>query len=114
MKEIGCGPRAIALVGPEGAGKTSLGEALLLAAGAARPGPRGAAAGPGLLHFDWMGDPYRLLDLPGGADLDGDDATALAVADLALVVVDPDPARAPPVGPPGCGGPPGAAALRMK
>ena len=34
MDAIGCGTRAIALVGPAGAGKTSLAEALLHAAGA--------------------------------------------------------------------------------
>jgi len=34
MKEISRGARAIALVGPAGAGKTSLAEALLFAAGA--------------------------------------------------------------------------------
>ena len=99
MKEIGCGPRAIALVGPEGAGKTSLAEALLLAAGAAKPGVRNGSSGPDIVHFDWMGDPYLLIDLPGAADLDGEAATALVVADLALVLVDPDPARAPLVGP---------------
>ena len=99
MKEIGCGPRAIALVGPASAGKTSLAEALLLASGGAKPGARAGSAELSLMHCDWMGDQYLLIDMPGAADLDGDAATALAVADLALVVVDPDPARAPLVEP---------------
>ena len=94
MKDIGCGPRAIALVGPAGAGKSSLAEALLSAAGIVRPATRGGPADLSLFHFDWLGDHYLLIDVPGSADLDGDAAAALTVADLALVVVDPDPARA--------------------
>jgi elongation factor G len=46
-----------------------------------------------------MGDQYLIVDVPGSADLDGDAAIALAATDLALVVIDPDPARAPLVEP---------------
>ena len=111
MKEMGSGARAIALVGPASAGKTSLAEALLFAAGAiprlgtvdgrtsigdASPEARasGRSTELNLMRFDWMGDHYLLVDVPGSAGLDADAAIALAAADLALVVVDPDPARA--------------------
>ncbi len=115
MKEIGCGARAIALVGPAVAGKTSLAEALLFAATAPRLGKVGGQTSIGdvnpkararasstemnLTHFDWMGDHYLLIDVPGSVDLDTDAATSLAAADLALVVIDPDKTHAPLVKP---------------
>jgi elongation factor G len=42
-----------------------------------------------------LGERFALLDLPGGTGFAADGARALAVADLAIVVVDPEPARAP-------------------
>ena len=106
------GTRAVAIVGPAGTGKTSLGEALLYAAGAI---PRlgaveaGTSVGDGspearsrcgstelnLLRFAWMGDTYALIDTPGSSGFAADAEQALVLADLALVVIDPDPARAP-------------------
>jgi elongation factor G len=116
MQDKGSGTRAIALVGPAGAGKTSLAEALLFAAGAisrlgsvdghtsvgdASPAARalGSSTELNVMHFDWMGDHYLLLDMPDLVDLKADAETVLAPADLALVVIDPDAARAPLVEP---------------
>lgn len=116
MDEIRRGARAIALVGPAGAGKTSLGEALLFAAGAvprlgavdagscvgdASPEARarGGSTELNLLRFDWMGDRYLIADAPGSPAFATDMEMALAAADLALVVIDPDPARAPLIEP---------------
>jgi elongation factor G len=110
MKEMGSGARVIALVGPASAGKTSLAEALLFAAGAiprlgtvdghssvgdASPEARanGRSTELNFMRFDWMGDQYLIVDVPGSAGFDTDAAIALAAADLALVVIDPDPAR---------------------
>lgn len=110
MQGISRGIRAIALVGPAGAGKTSLAEALLLAAGAiprlgsvdghdsvgdANPEARAAGRSTELnvMHFDWMGDHYVLLDLPDSADFEADTESVLAAADLALVVIDQDASR---------------------
>jgi len=106
------GTRAIALVGPAGAGKTSLAEAMLFAAGASdRLGSvangtslgdsspeardRGGSTELNLYHFDYLGDSYTIVDCPGSIGFAADAAKALAIADLAIVVVDPDPARAP-------------------
>ena len=103
--------RAIALVGPNGAGKTTLFEALLHAAGvterqgaAGQPGtvgdasPEARAAGhsvePNLASFDFMGDRYALLDCPGSVEFRAEADYVLPAADLALVVVDPDPDKA--------------------
>ena len=106
------GTRAIALVGPAGAGKTSVAEALLYAAGATdRHGSvgngtsigdsspesrsRGGSTELNLYNFDYLDDHFALIDCPGSVGFAADGARALAVADLAIVVVDPDPARAP-------------------
>jgi elongation factor G len=116
MQEIGRGARAIALVGPASAGKTSLAEALLFAAGAiSRLGSveghtsvgdaspearaRGSSTELNVMHFDWMGDRYLLVDVPDLVDFEANAETALAAADLALVVIDPDAERAPLVEP---------------
>jgi elongation factor G len=106
------GTRVIALVGPAGAGKTSLAEAMLFAAGATdRLGStangssigdsspecrqRGGSTELNLYSFDYLGDRFAILDIPGSVGFSADGAKALALADLAIVVVDPDSARAP-------------------
>ena len=105
------GTRAIALVGPAGAGKTSLAEAMLFASGTIdRQGStaNGSSVGDGspearqrggstelnLLHFDYLGEHFAIIDAPGSVGFAADGASAIAVADMAIVVVDPDPARA--------------------
>ena len=106
------GTRAIALVGPAGAGKTSLAEAMLFAAGATdRHGSpangtsigdsspearsRGGSTELNLYSFQYLGDRFTLIDCPGSVGFAADGARGVAAADLAIVVVDPDPARAP-------------------
>ena len=111
MPEKSTGTRTIALVGPGGAGKTSLAEALLHAAGAvdrqgsvdagtsvgdASPEARARAGSTelNLMHFDFLGDRFAIVDAPGSVGFSADGAMAVAAADLAVVVVDPDPDRA--------------------
>jgi elongation factor G len=106
------GTRVIALVGPAGAGKTSLAEAMLFAAGATdRLGStangssigdsspesrqRGGSTEINLYNFQYLGDSFAILDCPGSVGFSADGAKALSIADVAIVVVDPDPARAP-------------------
>jgi elongation factor G len=111
MDAIGSGARAIALVGPAGAGKTSVAEALLHAAGAIpRLGSVDAGTTQGdaspearsrhgstelnLTRFTYAGDDYVLLDCPGSIGFSADGDCALDVADLALVVITPEAERA--------------------
>jgi len=111
MPERAAGTRTIALVGPGGAGKTSLAEALLYVAGAtSRQGSvadgtcigdcspearaRGGSTEINLVHLDYMGDRYVFTDTPGSVGFVADGALGVAAADLAIVVVDPDADRA--------------------
>ena len=106
------GTRVIALVGPAGAGKTSLAEAMLFAAGTTdRLGStangssigdsspesrqRGGSTELNLYNFQYLGDDFAILDVPGSVGFSADGTRAIAIADVAIVVVDPDPARAP-------------------
>ena len=103
--------RAVALVGPAGTGKTSLAEALLFASGAiSRQGSVDAGTSVGdaspeararrgsteinLMHFEYMGDRFALIDVPGGSGFTADGLAALHSVDMALVVIDPSPERA--------------------
>ncbi|MCC6827960.1 MAG: elongation factor G [Novosphingobium sp.] len=103
--------RAIALVGPAGTGKTSLAEALLYASGAiTRQGSVEAGTTVGdaspeararrgsteinLMHFDYLGDRFALVDSPGGTGFAADGLAALPSVDMAVVVIDPAPERA--------------------
>jgi len=105
------GARAVALIGPGGAGKTSLAEALLFATGAidrlgrvdagtsvGDPTPearaRGGSTELNLAQFDYLGDRFGLIDCPGAVAFSADGDLALAAADLAVIVVEPDPDRA--------------------
>jgi elongation factor G len=105
------GTRAIALVGPGGAGKTSLAEALLFASGATdRQGSidaknsigdaspearaRGGSTELNLMRFSWGGDEFAIADCPGTLGFASDGCRASSVCDLAIVVVDPEPERA--------------------
>lgn len=111
MPQSSTGTRTIALVGPGGSGKTSLAEAMLFAAGAIdRQGTVDAGTSVGdssaeararqgstelnLMRFDYLGDTFVLLDCPGSTGFAADGAHAINVADLAIVVVDPEADRA--------------------
>jgi len=56
---------------------------------------RGGSTELNLYNFQYLGDDFAILDVPGSIGFAADGARALAVADVAIVVVDPDPSRAP-------------------
>ncbi|CAA6605313.1 Elongation factor G-like protein [Rhodospirillaceae bacterium LM-1] len=104
-------PRVAALVGPYLSGKTSLLEALLFEAeavhrkGLVKDGSSVGDASPeararqmstevNLVNLTYLGDPWTLIDCPGSIELAQESMNALAVADVAVVVAEPDPARA--------------------
>jgi elongation factor G len=96
--------RNVALVGHQGAGKTTLAEALLHTAGViprmgrvedgntvcdfdAEEHRRGLSTSLALAPFEYDGHKVNVLDTPGYADFVGDVAAALTAADMALFVV---------------------------
>jgi len=97
----GASPRSVVLIGPQGAGKSTLFDALQAAAGgpARRGGPRGLGTELRLGHATLAGDAWSLIDCPGSIEFLHDAACALAVADLAVVVTEAAPARAAALGP---------------
>ena len=101
--------RALALAGPAGAGKTTLLEAMLQAAGGAerRAGggdrvadnspearARGHSVELNLAGFDYMGDHYVVVDCPGTVEFSAEADAAVPLVDLAIVVAEPEPAKA--------------------
>ncbi|WP_395666523.1 elongation factor G [Methylocella sp.] len=96
IPEHPAGPRSVALVGPQGAGKSALFDALMAAAG--EPQKRRAAAGgrheTRLGHCVFMGERWSLLDCSGSVEFAFETEAALAAVDLAVVVVEPAPERA--------------------
>lgn len=89
--------RAIAVVGPTGAGKTALTQALASAASGgsgAVPAAAGQSTETQFTAIDFMGDHYALVDAPGAVDFLADADFALPGVDLAIVVADPDPDKA--------------------
>jgi len=89
--------RAIAVVGPTGAGKTALIQALASAASGGAgisPAAAGQSTETNFTAIDFMGDHYALIDAPGAVDFLADADFALPAVDLAIVVADPDPEKA--------------------
>ena len=97
-------PRSVALVGPYSSGKSTLFEALLDAAGAplkrpADPRNRPMTTEIRLGHCSYLGDPWTILDCPGSIEFAFQACSALTVADIAVVVCEPSPAKAAMVAP---------------
>ncbi len=85
--------RAIGLIGPSGAGKTSLRQALGAVGASGEIKPE-AAPELGFAAAEFLGDRYIIVDPPGALDFAAEMDAALPAMDLALVVIDPDPDKA--------------------
>ncbi|CCG40242.1 elongation factor G [Magnetospirillum molischianum] len=109
-------PRAAALVGPYASGKTSLLESLLFTCGTiARKGrtrdgstvgdsspearSRQMSVEPNIATAQYLDETWTFIDCPGSVEFKQDSLNALAVIDAAVVVCEPDPARAVMVAP---------------
>ena len=96
--------RNIALLAPQGAGKTSLADALFFKSGVVdRLGSvndqtsssdfepeeqsKGASIQTTILPCPWNGHKINVLDTPGYADFKGDMLSALQVADVGVIVI---------------------------
>ncbi|HQT78997.1 MAG: elongation factor G [Rhodospirillales bacterium 20-64-7] len=100
----GRNPRSVALVGPYGSGKSTLFEALLEAAGSpvkrpADPRNRPPTTEIRLGHATYLNDGWSILDCPGSIEFAFQTCSALSMADIAIVVCEPTPAKAAMVGP---------------
>jgi elongation factor G len=108
--------RCAAVVGPYSAGKTTLLEALLHTAGClARKGSVAAGSSVGdaapeararhmtidanIVDCTYLGDRWTLIDAPGSVELTQEAVACLSVADIAILVAEPDPARAATLAP---------------
>ena len=100
----GGNPRAVALVGPRGSGKSALFDALMEAAGAgtkrlgdARDRPMTTTVRVG--HCAYLDQSWSILDCPGSIEFAHEARAAIAVADIAVVVCEPDAASVATVAP---------------
>jgi elongation factor G len=111
MSKSHSGPRCAVLVGPYASGKTTLFEELLYAAGAIdRRGTvkdgttvgdasdearaRSMSVELSVASFQYLDESWSLIDCPGSVELSYDAQCAMAVADLVIVVCEPQPERA--------------------
>lgn len=97
-------PRSLALVGPQGSGKSTLFDALMEAVGAsvkrpADPRNRPATTSIRLGHCGYLNEGWSILDCPGSIEFAHEVQAALAMVDIAVVVCEPDPGRASAVAP---------------
>ena len=107
----GSAARCAVLVGPYTSGKTTLMEAMLHTAGAihrkgaitqgntvgdpsAEARHRQMSVEPNVAHCEYLGDRWSIIDCPGSVELSHDRNIGLGAADVAVVVAEPDPARA--------------------
>lgn len=109
-------PRCVALTGPYLSGKTTLLEAMLSTCGAihrrgsAKEGNTVGDSSPearkrnmstevSVATGEFLGERWNFLDCPGSVEFLQDARNALMVADVAVVVVDPEPEKALVLGP---------------
>jgi elongation factor G len=111
MPNVSAGHRCVALVGPYLSGKTSLLESLLFTSGtigrrgsvrdgnsvgdhAAEARARQMSTEINVANANFLGDPWTILDCPGSVELLYEAQQAMLVADVVVVVCEPEPERA--------------------
>ena len=111
-QRIKAGPRAVAILGPYGGGKTTLLESIAAVSGAVpRKGAvvEGSSLGDGapeararqmstevnVMTTRFLGEDFTFLDCPGSVELMGETLGVLPGVDAAIVVAEPDAAKAP-------------------
>ena len=102
MKETHCAARCAVLAGPQGAGKTTLLRALTARAGAEPPAADASPEArdfamttePNFARCDYLGESWTFIDCPGSVELLQTAKDMMAVADIVIVVAEPDPERA--------------------
>ena len=104
-------PRVAAIVGPYLSGKTTLLESILVATGtihrkgtvrdgttagdsAAESRSRSMSTEVNIVSADYLGEQWTFLDCPGSVELSQDALNALMIADMAIVVAEPEPDKA--------------------
>ena len=102
------GPRVVALVGPYSSGKTTLIENILFMTETTRrrangervfgdDSPEAKALSMGVdinvASVHYLGDRYIFLDCPGSIEFLQESRNAVHAADVAVVVVDPEPSK---------------------
>ncbi len=109
--KISRGPRAVALIGPYGSGKTSLMESIAFLTGAVpRKGsvPAGTSLGDSgpeararqmsveanVLATQYLGEEFTFIDCPGSIEFLADTLNVLPAVDAAVVVCEPEAAKA--------------------
>ncbi|MBT3556501.1 MAG: elongation factor G [Rhodospirillales bacterium] len=109
-------PRIAAIVGPYLSGKTSLLESMLVATGVVhRKGSirdgntlgdssreardREMGTEVNIVSTDYLGDQWTFLDCPGSVELSQDAIHAMTIADITVVVAEPDPKKSVTISP---------------
>lgn len=102
MKENAARARCAVLIGPQGAGKTTLAAAMITRAGAAAPTLDAASEAkefgmttePNFARAEYLGEKWTFIDCPGSIELVQASLDMIDAADIAVIVADPHPERA--------------------
>jgi len=94
--------RCAVIAGPQGAGKTTLAATMLRRAGADTPNfdaaveskEFGMTTEPNFARMNYLGEPWTIIDCPGSVDFVQLSLDAMSVADIVILVADPEPERA--------------------